>query len=180
MNLAAAGPDESAPRRRARPPRIFPSGVPDERIITCGLRKLSCGRSGLASLLETLGAPGQFRSRMCARPPQESIMASGAARGHPPWHAQAPEGTTQVTRTTPSAGLLPFYLELYDRAAPEKRALVEQFLGEIVSALLQVTEPQGVMPFRPIGAQLDRLFERRLGFSGKPIPIRRYSWFQAG
>ncbi len=129
MNLAAAGPDESAW------PRILLSGLPDERIITCGLRKLPFGRGGLASLLETLGAPGQFRSRMCARPPQESIMASGAARGHPPWHAQAPEGTTQVTRTKPSAGLLPFYIELYDRAAPEKRALVEQFLGEIVSAL---------------------------------------------
>lgn len=40
-----------------------------------------------------------------------------------------------MIRSKPKAGLLPLYIELYDRAAPEKREKVESFLKNIVTAL---------------------------------------------
>ena len=37
--------------------------------------------------------------------------------------------------TKPRLGLLPFYLELYDRVRPERRSRIDGFCGEIAAAL---------------------------------------------
>lgn len=66
--------------------------------------------------------------------------------------------------TQPRLGLLPFYLELYDRVRPERRSRIEAFCGEIATALTKrelevVTAP--VCRLKPEFEAAVRSFESR-------------------